>query len=121
MWWPERPTCTCWRRTSNRVGRGRPALRAVRFHEMWIDGISFVLNGTRVKLRSQWCSGASGMGAGEGFWEPAKRMEAIFARQTNAARVWRRSTCFMQLGAEDAIDIADETGMMAKFESNIGR
>ena len=27
----------------------------------------------------------------------------------------------MQLGANDAIDIADETGMMAKFESSIGQ
>jgi hypothetical protein len=123
MWWPESPNLyVLVTDLKPATGAADRQYERFGFHEMWIDGISFILNGTRVKIRSQWCSGASGIGAGESLSDPAKRMEAIFAWQTHCSKSWvTESTCFMQLGAQDAIDIADETGMMAKFESNIGQ
>jgi hypothetical protein len=123
MWWPESPNLYVL--ATDLVPASGQADRHYQrfgFHEMWIEGISFILNGTRVKIRSQWCSGASGMGAAEQFWEPAKRLEAMFAWQTNCIKTWAHEcTRTQQWGAHDAVDIADETGLMMKLESDVNQ
>jgi hypothetical protein len=123
MWWPEAPNlyvlATDLKPASGQADRH---YQRFGFHEMWIEGISFILNGTRVKIRSQWCSGASGMGAAEQFWEPAKRLEAMFAWQANCVKTWAHEcTRTQQWGAHDAADIADETGLMMKLESDVNQ
>ncbi len=123
MWWPESPNLYVLATdVKPAAGAADRHYQRFGFHEMWIDGISFILNGTRVKIRSQWCSGASGMGSAEQFWEPARRLEAMFAWQTNCVKTWAHEcTRTQQWGAHDAVDIADETGLMMKLESDVNQ
>jgi hypothetical protein len=123
MWWPESPNLYVLA-TDLKPANGHADRHYQRFgfHEMWIEGISFILNGTRVKIRSQWCSGASGMGRAEEFWEPAKRLAAMFEWQTTCTKTWAHEcTRIQQWGSHDAIDIADETGLMVKLESDVNQ
>lgn len=124
LWWPDDPHLYVLQ-TDLRPARGDPDRRLDRFgfREFWIDGISFVLNGTRVKIRSQWSGGAVGTYQAEPYWQEDKRLEAIWAWQVRNVRdadVQLTRTHNMP-GVFEAADVADETGLMLKIESEFSQ
>ncbi len=90
------------------------------FRDIRIDGIHFVVNGAPMKMRSSWTSVASGVGMVlRGPPEPAGRFERIWDRQMLAMRNWdiQISRTHNNSGIRDALEIADETGLMIKPEN----
>ncbi len=88
------------------------------FRELWIDGIHFVLNGTRRKIRSAWAGGAHGHHAAEGVVAPADRLAAIWSWQTHSVhdRDVQLSRTHNLGGVEECAEVADETGLLLKIE-----
>jgi hypothetical protein len=89
------------------------------FRDIRIDGIHFIVNGTRMKIRSSWASGASGVGETRSLTDLGKRLEAVWDKQmrsmhNNDIQLSRTHNC---TGVRDILDIADETGLMIKPEN----
>ncbi|MBI2301094.1 MAG: hypothetical protein HYU66_19455 [Armatimonadetes bacterium] len=118
-WWPDDPHLYTLRTVLTPDG-GPPDEHVQRFgfRELWIDGINFVLNGTRVKLRSAWAGGASGVYAAAGIVAPAERLAAIWNWQTISRedRMVQVARTHNMGGVEEACDVADETGLILKIE-----
>ena len=100
-WWPEDPHLyvlqTELRPARPRRLRRHPALGLIDrrldrfgFRELWIDGIAFVLNGTRVKIRSQWAGGAGSSGPTGGNTDPGQRLEGLWNWQMRSVHVRQR-------------------------------
>jgi hypothetical protein len=87
------------------------------FREIWIDGISFIVNGTRMKIRSQWTSPASGIDSVPS--DPEKRLEDLWLRLTRAMTDMdtQLTRTHNMVGVEEHVDIADEVGLMVKVEN----
>jgi len=120
LWWPERPYLYILQTDLKPdVGAADRQIARFGFRELWIDGISFILNGTRVKIRSQWAGGASGTSQAEGKWQIDQRLGAIWDWQIKSMRDRdvQLARTHMQAGVTEATDIADETGLMLKVES----
>ncbi len=124
FWWPDTPHLYVLR-TDLKPAAGAADRHDQRFgfREMWLDGTAFVLNGTRVKIRSAWASGASGTGRAAEYWQPEKRLEAIWEWQTHCVQNTdhQLTRTHLSAGVEDACDLADETGLMIKLESEVGQ
>jgi len=127
LWWPESPKLYDLR---SQISDLRPQISGFRgqindqldtrfgFREFWVEGISYYLNGVRMKVRSAWATGASGMSAAWPHWQPERRYEAIWAWQTKCQRDWDHQLTRTHniAGVEDACEVADETGLMLKIE-----
>ena len=87
------------------------------FKDIWIDGISFIVNGVRMKIRSQWTSAATGID--DTPREPEKRLEDVWLRQRFAMidADTQLNRTHNQVGVEENCDIADESGLMIKVEN----
>jgi hypothetical protein len=119
LWWPDDPHLYVLQ-TELQPDAGTPDRHLERFgfRELWIDGIDFVLNGTPIKIRSQWASSASGIWQAFGFWEPEKRLETIWECQTRAVQDadTQLTRTHNVNGVEEVCELADETGLMLKIE-----
>lgn len=119
LWWPDDPHLYVLQ-TDLRPATGAADrhLQRFGFRELWIDGISFVLNDTRVKLRSAWAGGAHGASQAWPFTDPARRLEAIWDWQvlSKSDRDVQISRCHNLDSVDEACEIADETGLMIKIE-----
>jgi len=87
------------------------------FREIWIEGISFIVNGTRMKIRSQWTSPASWIDCPPS--DPEKRLEDLWLRLTGAMTDMdtQMTRTHNMVGVEEHVDIADEVGLMVKVEN----
>jgi hypothetical protein len=87
------------------------------FKDIRIDGISFIVNGVRMKIRSQWTSQATGID--DTPREPEKRLEDVWIRQRLAMidAETQLNRTHNQVGVEENCDIADESGLMIKVEN----
>ena len=124
LWWPEHPHLYVLQTDLKpEHGASDRHIQRFGFRELWIDGISFYLNGIRTKIRSQWASGASGAGRASEHWQPADRLEAIWNWQTHCVQDGDTQLTRTTLvsGVEEECDIADETGLMIKLESEVGQ
>jgi endonuclease YncB( thermonuclease family) len=119
LWSPEDPHLYVLE-TALQPTRGTPDRHRLRFgfRELWIDGTDFVLNGVPIKVRSAWASGASGMYQASQFWEPDRRLSAIWDWQTRCARdlSHQLTRTHNQAGVGEVCEIADEVGLMLKIE-----
>ncbi len=88
------------------------------FREIWIDGVYFVINGVRAKIRSQWAGRGAGIWQSFESWEPEKRYEMLWLTQTNSVRddAYQMTRTHNMDGVEEGCDLCDETGMMLKVE-----
>jgi hypothetical protein len=88
------------------------------FRDIWIDGISFYINGVRTKIRSCWASGANGGWYG-GESDLAKGKELCWLTQMNnmVNGDVQLSRTHNQIGVWEACEVADETGLMLKVEN----
>ncbi len=119
-WWPEAPYLYGLQTDlTPATGTADRRLDRFGFREMWIEGIAFVLNGTRVKLRSQWSGGAASSSRTVGQADPARRLESLWEWQMRSvyfADVQLART-HGQAGVREVCDVADEVGLMVKLES----
>jgi endonuclease YncB( thermonuclease family) len=119
-WWPNDPHLYVLQTTLGRSdGPSDTHIQRFGFREFWIDGYSFILNGTRVKLRSCCIVGATGKYAALPFWEEDKRLAAIWDWQTAC-----RDDRYLQLVRthlwsrfDEGLEMADEDGVMVKLET----
>ena len=88
------------------------------FRDIWIDGIYFIVNGTRMKIRSCWASGANGGWYG-GESDLAKGLEQCWITQMHnmVNGEVQLSRTHNQIGVREACEVADETGLMLKVEN----
>jgi len=124
LWWPEDPHLYVLETNLKPAsGDADQHFQRFGFREMRIEGVSFYLNGVRTKIRSQWSSGANGLGHASAFWEPDKRLEAIWAWQTRMTQEadHQLTRTHLTAGVEEALEVADETGLMIKLESEVGQ
>ena len=98
-------------------GAGDRHLERFGWREMWIDGIHFVVNGIRMKIRSQWTSPASGIDSTPS--DPERRLEDLWLRLTTAMldRDTQMTRTHNMVAVEEHVDIADEVGLMVKVEN----
>lgn len=89
------------------------------FRDIYIDGIHFIVNGVRTKLRSSWVSGASGVGSSHKIADTQKCLEEIWFRQMFSldnldVQITRTHN---HTAIREVLEIADETGLMVKPEN----
>jgi len=119
LWWPDDPHLYVLQTDLQpNSGTADRHLRRFGFRELWINGVHFVLNGTPIKIRSQWASAASGIWQAFPFWQPDKRLETIWECQTRAVHDadTQLTRTHNVAGVEEVCDLADETGLMLKVE-----
>ncbi|MBM3474613.1 MAG: hypothetical protein FJX75_15220 [Armatimonadetes bacterium] len=119
LWWPEDPHLYVLQTDLQpTTGVADRHLQRFGFRELWIDGVDFVLNGTPIKIRSQWASSASGIWQAFERWEPDKRLETIWDCQTRAVQdaATQLTRTHNVNGVQETCEIADETGLMLKIE-----
>lgn len=120
LWWPESPYLYLLQ-TDLKPGSGSVDRYLVRFgfRELWIDGISFILNGVRTKIRSQWASGAGGGWVTAGITDPGERLAALWPWQQRWINegAHQLTRTHGQAGVQEICDVADESGLMIKVES----
>ncbi|MEI6500463.1 MAG: sugar-binding domain-containing protein, partial [Armatimonadota bacterium] len=120
LWWPEDPHLynlqTDLKPTSGASDR---LVTRFGFRELWIDGIAFMLNGVRTKIRSQWASSAGGTWPMAPFTDPGERAAAAWAWQERWVNegAHQLTRTHGQAGVQELCDVADETGLMIKLES----
>ncbi len=101
------------------VGTADRHVQRFGFRDIRIDGIHFIVNGAPMKMRSSWTSVANGVGMAFKEPDPAKRFELIWDRQMFGMRTWnvQISRTHNNNGIRDALEMADETGLMIKPEN----
>ena len=118
LWGPGQPNLYVLQ-TDLRPSSGASDRHLQRFglREIWIDGIHFVVNGTRMKIRSQWTSPASGIDSTPS--DPETRLEDLWLRLTRAMVDFdtQLTRTHNMVGVEEHVDIADEVGLMVKVEN----
>jgi hypothetical protein len=121
-WWPEDPHLYVLQTDLQPAsGAADRHIERFGFRELWVDGISFVLNGIRTKIRSAWAGGASGVWQATGKTDPAERLAGIWAwqeRNIHLGTVQLTRTPENEPGVDEAAEVADETGLMMKLESD---
>jgi len=85
------------------------------FREMWIEGVNFIVNGKKMKIRSKW---------NRGFYtgkktNHEKHLAAMWSRMNDnmTNRDVQLSRTHNSVGIENICDIADELGIMIKAEN----
>ena len=121
LWWPHDPHLYLLQTDLEpETGDRDRHIERFGFREIRQEGISFFLNGTRVKIRSAWANGAHGQTLAFEHWQPDKRMEAVWAWQIMSKE--DRDTQLSRLHNFDSVveacDVADETGLLIKIEES---
>lgn len=120
LWQPGAPRLYVLRTDLNGAsGAADRHLQRFGFRDIRIEGIHFVVNGERMKIRSSWASAAAGVGHGRDLSDLNRRLEAIWEQQVNSVRNRdiQLSRTHNATGVGDVLEMADESGLMIKVEN----
>ena len=117
-WWPGQPHLYTLQTTVTGGGTPDRHIQRFGFRDIRIDGTSFLVNGVRMKLRSQWTSGATGASRRRD-WDPATRLQSIWDWQSDCIhnRATQVSRTHNHVGVREICEMADESGLMLKIEN----
>jgi hypothetical protein len=118
LWEPGKPYLYILQTTLGDGKLGDTHYQRFGFRDIKIDGTHFVVNGRRMKIRSQWNREASGGGRYKRLTSPEKRLELIWERQKDhvTSRAVQLSRTHNMQSVSEICDMADETGLMLKVE-----
>ncbi len=120
LWQPEKPYLYVLQTdVKPENGAGDRHIQRFGFRDIWIEGADFIINGGKMKIRSQWAANANATSKINSTSEPAKRLEEGWNWQTQCIKDKdiQLSRTHNQAGVKETCDIADETGLMIKVEN----
>ena len=118
LWWPGQPYLYVLQTTVTAAGVPDRHVQRFGFRDIRIEDTSFLVNGVRMKLRSQWTRGATGVSRRRD-WDPAKRLESIWDWQRDCVEHYATqvSRTHNHVGVREICEMADESGLMLKIEN----